>query len=88
MVTTSPYPQPELLKEEQSSPTTSSRQALMNLHQLYAVRTRAREKYARRMQRDPEGFRAKRRAIQRRYYYRQRPWANPSRPGVKVELIF
>ena len=48
------------------------------------VRALERAKYARRMARDPIGYRAKRRAIEARY--RQNKLAK--RTGVEVELIF
>jgi hypothetical protein len=51
-----------------------------------AARTLDRIKYARRMNRDSRGFRAKRCVIQNRYDQRRR--SARKRPGVQVELIF
>jgi hypothetical protein len=51
-------------------------------HPIRQARTRDRIKYARRMERDSQGFRSQRCAIQARYYQRQR------RRGVHVELVF
>jgi hypothetical protein len=63
------------------------------------VRSRDRIKYARRMQRDPQGFRAIRRAIQNRYNRRRRGVpvrlrfpcfpqpGRPIQPGVHVDLV-
>jgi hypothetical protein len=84
-----PYPQPEPLKVPR--PSRYRRRAGLSLSELYAARTRAREKYARAIARDPEGFRAQRAAIQRRYDQKQRDKKgrdHSRRPGVEVELIF
>jgi hypothetical protein len=85
MFTTLSKQEPELVKE---TPPANCRRSAMSLQQLYAARTHDREKYARRMDRDPEEFRAKRRAIQLRYLQRQRLRDNSRRPGVEVELVF
>ena len=80
------YPQPEPLKIPH--PSRYRRRASLSLSELYAARTHDREKYAQRMNRDPEGFKAKRRAIQLRYLQRERLRDISRRPGVEVELVF
>jgi hypothetical protein len=54
----------------------------MSPEQLEKARSRDRIKYARRIERDSQGFRAKRCAIQARYDRKQR------RRGVHVDLVF
>jgi hypothetical protein len=49
------------------------------------ARARGRAKYARRMARDPEGFKAKRRAIDVRYRLKKKRAEHPK--GVHVELV-
>jgi hypothetical protein len=60
--------------------TLRTRRARLSPEALERARAKDRIKYARRMERDPHGFRAKRREIQNRYYRRRR--------GVQVELVF
>lgn len=57
--------------------------AAMSPEQLALARSRDRIKYARRMERDSQGFRAKRREIQNRHNHRRR-----RRPGVHVNFVF
>jgi hypothetical protein len=61
----------------------SGRRATLSPQQLERARSKDRIKYARRMARDPNGFRAKRCAIQARYNQGQRQ----RRRGVQIDLV-
>jgi hypothetical protein len=60
------------------------RRADMSPQQREKARSKDRIKYASRMARDPNAFRAKRRKIQKRYYHRH----SLKKPGVHVNLVF